>query len=181
MVKVKRFLKFATGDFFFNLEFQLCIVLVAFFCLPVTINFCRVSDKYKETSPVILGLVMSQNICLDLYFICKKGYFICQNFRLLKRIPGSKDKRLIYCFSISFRAECSPHLIRFLEFFLQEHKQSLYTFGIFGEKLMRKHPLRRRADIKGLPLNSLYLFYISIKEISFTVINFFYPLLVFKI
>lgn len=135
MVKVKRFLKFATGDFFSIQNFSCALFQWLFFCLPVTINFCRVSDKYRETSPVTLGLVMSQNICLDLCFIYKNRVFYLPEFSLVRKNPRfQRQETNLLFFDKLFRAECNPHLIRFPKIFFNRNINKAYRPSAYLEK-----------------------------------------------
>lgn len=75
-----------------------------------------------ESSPVMLGLVMSQNSCLDAYFICKNRVFHLPGFPLVKKSLSLHRQGINLLFlDKPSRAECNPLPIRLLEIFINRN------------------------------------------------------------
>lgn len=93
-----------------------------FFCLPVTINFLQSFRYYRETSFVTLGLMISQNICLDVYFICNNRALRLLEFSLVEKNPSfqREDTNLLFFYKL-LKAECNPLPGRFLEIFINRN------------------------------------------------------------
>lgn len=78
-----------------------------------------------EPSPVMLGLAMSQNNCLDAYFICKNRVFYLPGFSLVKKNPSLHRQNInLQFFDKPSKAECNSLPNRLLEIFISKNMLS---------------------------------------------------------